>query len=171
MVYRMEKNTAHKNLWGRFGTRALNRPLLLSACLILALGLAHVALAGGWESPAWADTLVNPVARDSVIMAQAAALYQKNCSVCHGATGLGDGMMSHGMQPPPANFTEAPGLSEDSDGSIFWKISTGKKPMPSWKKDLTETQIWSLVDYVRKFQPPAAKPDILKTALPDTLKP
>ena len=36
-----------------------------------------------------------------------APLYAQHCSVCHGATGAGDGPASVGMTPPPANLRDA----------------------------------------------------------------
>jgi len=48
-----------------------------------------------------------------------------------------------------------------TDGELFWKISEGRRPMPEFKKRLTEEQRWQLVNYVRTFAPkpaPAPKP-------------
>ncbi len=130
-------------------------PLLI----ILVLIIVSCAQAGEWEAPAWADTLVNPVVFDSAAQVEARALYMKNCSACHGETGHGDGMMARGMQPPPVAFAEDPDLPDDPPGALYWKISAGKKPMPGWKKDLTEAQIWSLVSYVKGFAPAPVQPD------------
>jgi mono/diheme cytochrome c family protein len=133
------------------------------------------AWAGEWEAPAWADTLASPVVFDSAAQVEARALYLKNCSVCHGETGRGDGMMARGMQPPPENFAESGELAEESDGALFWKISNGKKPMPSWSKDLSEAQRWALVSYVKGLAPvvipPITAPDSLRETQPDTIEP
>lgn len=77
--------------------------------------------------------------------------------------------MAHGMQPPPADLTDAELRSDETDGSLFWKISNGKKPMPEWRKKLDPQQIWGLVEYVRKFSQPAMPVDSLKTVQPDSL--
>ena len=40
---------------------------------------------------------------------------------------------------------------------MFWKITEGKKPMPSFEKLTTEDERWHVVNYVRTFGPrPAA---------------
>jgi len=44
-------------------------------------------------------------------------------------------------------------MEEMTDGEIFYKISEGRRPMPSFKKRLTEEQRWQLVNYVRTFAP------------------
>jgi mono/diheme cytochrome c family protein len=46
-----------------------------------------------------------------------------------------------------------------TDGEIFWKMTEGRKPMPSFKKQLTDEQRWQLVNFLRTFAPkPVAKP-------------
>ena len=149
---------AIKSRWG-------NRAILPILFILISVSCAQ---AGEWEAPAWADTLVNPVVFDSAAQAEARALYLKNCSVCHGETGHGDGMMARGMQPPPAAFADDSDLPNDPPGALFWKISTGKKPMPDWKKDLTEGQRWMLVSYVKGFAPAVTPPDSSRTSETDS---
>ena len=36
-----------------------------------------------------------------------------------------------------------------TDGELFWKITTGRAPMPSWEDKLSEVQRWQLVNYLR----------------------
>ncbi len=52
---------------------------------------------------------------------------------------------------PASNFTDAKIMRPQTDGELFWKISEGRDPMPSFKGQLTDTQIWQLVNYVRTF--------------------
>ncbi len=59
----------------------------------------------------------------------------------------------------PADFTDPHMIGEMPEGEIFWKISEGRRPMPSFKKQLTEEQRWQLVNYLRTLAPkPAAAP-------------
>jgi mono/diheme cytochrome c family protein len=44
-------------------------------------------------------------------------------------------------------------MNSVTDGEIFYQISQGRKPMPGFKKRLTEEQRWQLVLYVRSFAP------------------
>ena len=49
------------------------------------------------------------------------------------------------------------------DGEIFYQITQGRKPMPSFRNKLTEEQRWQLVIFVRSLWPapvsfPAAPP-------------
>ncbi len=142
------------------------RNMIIPLLVVSAAGT--ICSADEWEAPAGADTLVNPIVYDSAAAAQAQTLYQKNCAACHGITGGGDGMMAKGMRPPPENFTEEEEIAAQSDGALFWKIKTGKKPMPKWGKELSDAQIWSLVRVVRGFSQPEAALDSVKIEKSDS---
>jgi mono/diheme cytochrome c family protein len=122
---------------------------------------SSIAAEGGWEAPAEAKKVKNPVESTKESVARGEALYKTSCLDCHGAQGHGDGKQAKGLTKKPADLAKE--LHEYSDGDIFWKISEGKRPMPSFKKDLKEAQRWDIVNYLRKaIQAPA------KTAPADT---
>jgi mono/diheme cytochrome c family protein len=101
-----------------------------------------------WIAPPEAYKKVNPVASNAQSIADGKEIYTKNCYDCHGLKGKGDGPKSGDIEKSPGNFTKED-FQKQTDGSVFWKISEGKKPMPSFKKDLTETQRWTVINYVR----------------------
>jgi mono/diheme cytochrome c family protein len=37
-----------------------------------------------------------------------------------------------------------------SDGDFAWKIAEGRGPMPPWKAVLNESQIWDVVNYIKR---------------------
>jgi mono/diheme cytochrome c family protein len=53
--------------------------------------------------------------------------------------------------PAPSNLTDTPHMMKLTDGELFYQISVGRKPMPSFKKRLTEEQRWQLVLFVRSL--------------------
>jgi mono/diheme cytochrome c family protein len=53
--------------------------------------------------------------------------------------------------PAPSDLTDSAKMSNLTDGEIFYQITEGRKPMPSFKKKLTEEQRWQLVLLVRSF--------------------
>jgi mono/diheme cytochrome c family protein len=110
-----------------------------------------------WVAPATADKKTNPVAVNAQSIAAGKALFTKSCESCHGKKGKGDGPKSAEIDQKVGDYTTA-AFAKESDGAIFWKISEGKKPMPSMKTDLTEEQRWQLVIYVRELAKAAAKP-------------
>jgi len=81
-------------------------------------------------------------------------LYLDKCSNCHGNSGKADGHDASLYDPKPTNFNDTNRLSSVTDGELFYKISEGHKPMPSFKKRLTENQRWRLVLLLRSFAAP-----------------
>ena len=76
------------------------------------------------------------------------ALYTNYCTPCHGDKGKGDGVASAALSSKPADHTSA-SIQAETDGSLFYKISEGRTPMPQYKSALNETQRWELVNYIR----------------------
>lgn len=101
-----------------------------------------------WTAPATANKVANPVASNAASIAAGKVIYTKNCYDCHGKKGKGDGPKSGDLEKGPKDFTKAPFQSQ-SDGALYWKITEGRKPMPSFKKDLSNEQRWQVINYVR----------------------
>ncbi len=53
--------------------------------------------------------------------------------------------------PRPRMLTDAPHLSTVTDGELYYVITEGHKPMPSYRKKLSDEQRWKLVMLVRSF--------------------
>src|SRR6266403_1479184 len=96
-----------------------------------------------WVAPAAEKDKKNPLPADASTLAQGKKVAEVNCVSCHGARGKGDGAAAVALNPKPADWTSAVVQSE-SDGEIFWKISTGRGAMPSWNF-LPENDRWALV--------------------------
>ena len=101
-----------------------------------------------WVAPKTADNVKNPMAGNKNVMADAKALYIGNCAPCHGAKGKGDGPAAQALTPKPADHSSAV-IQSETDGSLFWKLSEGRNPMPGYKKIFTDQQRWELVSYIR----------------------
>ena len=85
-------------------------------------------------------------------LAQADGLYQENCASCHGQGGKGDGPQSTSLASPIADFTNLSYLANKSTRDLYDLISTGKAPgMPAYEGQLTESERWSLSDYIRSL--------------------
>jgi len=121
------------------------------------LGVWAVARAHGkddWPVPEEAKKVKNPVPATPEGLAAAREIYFKKCSQCHGDTGKGDGDQADMYNPRPANLTDAHMMSQMTDGEIFYKISEGRDPMPSFKKKFSDEDRWRLVNYVRTLSAP-----------------
>ncbi len=118
--------------------------MLMAVSVVMSFKIAD----SGFNAPASADSKVNPLKGDAAATAAGKKLYDINCSICHGAKGQGDGVAAAGLSKPPANHTTA-AVQGLSDGALFWKITEGKGPMPSYKAIYNDTQRWQLVNYIR----------------------
>jgi len=59
--------------------------------------------------------------------------------------------------PAPADLTDAGRMNSVTDGEIFYQITTGRRPMPSFKNRLTEEQRWQLTLLVRSLSQKTAE--------------
>jgi mono/diheme cytochrome c family protein len=101
-----------------------------------------------WSAPAAEAQKKNPVAATESSLAAGRKIYSKTCVMCHGKTGDADGPAVIELNIHPAKLSD-PKLATESDGSLFWKVTTGKKPMPTYGKRFSETDRWNLVNYIR----------------------
>jgi len=108
-----------------------------------------------WPVPAEAARMRNPVAATPQNLEAAKAIYMDKCANCHGEKGAGDGPEADMYTPAPAALNDAKMMNGMSDGEIFYKITEGRKPMPSFKKQLSDEERWELVNFARTL---AAKP-------------
>ena len=111
-----------------------------------------------WVVPEEIKRLKNPLAPSEATLKAARGIYMDECAQCHGERGKGDGPEAAMHDPAPSDITDSKHMNTVSDGQIFYQISEGRKPMPSFKKRLTEDQRWGLVLLVRSFAQPAAAP-------------
>jgi mono/diheme cytochrome c family protein len=119
--------------------------VLIASALI---ALSEEPSKGKWSVPASEAQKKNPVAATESSLAAGRNIYSKTCAKCHGKAGDADGPAVIELNIHPAKLSD-PKLATESDGSLFWKITTGKKPMPGYGKRLSETDRWNLVNFVR----------------------
>ncbi|MGH9681894.1 MAG: c-type cytochrome [Candidatus Acidiferrales bacterium] len=110
-----------------------------------------------WVAPEDARKVKNPVPPTKENVDAGAQTYMDNCLLCHGEKGMGDGPGATALKVKPANFTDKKLMSAETDGSLFWKMTQGRGPMPSWKDVLSDTERWQLVDYIRTLIKTAAE--------------
>jgi mono/diheme cytochrome c family protein len=111
------------------------------------------------------DTFPFPVTREVVLRGQ--ERYQIFCSMCHGATGAGDGMIvRRGYKQPPSYFTED--LRNAPVGHFFDVITNGWGSMPRYSQQIPAQDRWAIIAYIRALQlsHPATEPDKSTQARP-----
>lgn len=104
--------------------------------------------ASKWTAPATEMSKKNPLSASQGSIAAGQKIYTRRCAGCHGSSGNGDGPDAADLGIHPAKLSQLG--SDETDGSLFWKISTGKTPMPGYGgKRLSETDRWNVINYLR----------------------
>jgi mono/diheme cytochrome c family protein len=135
------------------------RRILFAAILILTLVVVAYWLMQEnkpWMVPQEYKSLKNPLSPSESNLQAARQIYMDECAQCHGERGQGDGPEARSHYPLPADLTDPKRMAPVADGEIFYQISEGRRPMPSFKNRLTADQRWQLVLLVRSFSQPTA---------------
>ena len=137
--------------------KLFNQVMKVSTAIFLMIFATQSANAQGkpkglpWVAPASAISMKNPVKADALSIKDGKELYIKNCKSCHGDAGKGDGTKAKNLDISCGDFS-LPEMSKITDGELYWKITEGRKPMPTFAKKLTDTERWSVVNYIRTLK-------------------
>jgi mono/diheme cytochrome c family protein len=99
----------------------------------------------------------NPIlALDSVNRKESERLYLIHCGICHGANLDGNGpLWKNGDGPYPAaprNLITDAVTANMPDGQMFYSVTYGKGAMGSYASQLTATQRWMVIKYIKDKQ-------------------
>jgi len=105
-----------------------------------------------WKTPAADASKKSTVkAGDASAISEGKAIWGKDCKSCHGVKGLGDGTKAEKIDISCGDFSSKE-FQSLSDGELFYKTTAGRKPMPSFKEKLSDTERWQLVAYMRTLK-------------------
>ena len=78
------------------------------------------------------------------------AVYERQCQVCHGVGGWGDGPDAKALKVAPANFHRFSSFMK-SDEELLRTIEHGVvfSPMHAWRGQLTDGEMQDVVTYIR----------------------
>jgi mono/diheme cytochrome c family protein len=112
------------------------------------------ASTSGWTLPPDADAKKSPLTVDEKVLAAGKTVFKDKCTRCHGPGGLGDGPDADPDHREDMDLTNPKRADRNSDGIIFYKVWNGRKrpKMPTFKDELTEQQVWSVVAYVQNLR-------------------
>jgi len=74
------------------------------------------------------------------------------CAVCHGEGGFGGSIVAENMGRPRPPSLRSDSMLARPDGYIFDVATHGKGRMPSYAVELTPTERWAIVGYIRLLQ-------------------
>ena len=134
-----------------------------AAIVVASLALVSATVGAGAQATKGvnpkAAAVKNPVNPTLSSIAKGRQAYMKACRHCHGLKALGDGPLAP-KNPSPANLTDAEWKNGSTDGEIFAVISNGlggDSEMKGVRSEMTATDMWNIVNYLRSIGPQAAK--------------
>jgi cytochrome c5 len=117
--------------------------------------LSAQALGADWKVPEQVKGRVCPFKFTKDNISQGEALFQRNCKACHGDPGQHNGAKMVPVPPDPASAE----FQKQSDGEMYFRITTGKAPMPSFKATLSGDERWYVISYIRSFNSKYVQPN------------
>ncbi|OQP67160.1 quinol:cytochrome C oxidoreductase [Niastella vici] len=113
--------------------------------------------AGDTANYAQSVHVTNPLpALNAVQMKEAERLYLVNCGICHGAALDGNGPLYNGGNGPfsaaPANLAGNAKYVNMPEGQMFYSVTYGRNLMGSYASQLSSTQRWMIIHYVKSKQ-------------------
>ena len=130
-----------------------------------------------WKVPSRQARKKNPLPESSEVLAAGKIVFEKQCVSCHGTSGVGDGVAAKDLEKHPGDLTSA-AVQAQSDGALFWKISTGRAPMTAFGDTLSVEERWQVVRHIRTFAagtemiaPEFKAPEALRGSLSGLVRP
>ena len=122
--------------------------LSLAILAVCSTPLLAIEPSMSWDVPLEVQQRHNPISPTQDSIGRGILVYVRNCQVCHGSRGDGDGPSSQSLGVAPTNFLD-PSTQRQSDGSLYWKITVGRRAMPNWQLRLSEEDRWHVVNFLR----------------------
>lgn len=121
----------------------MSRLIIIVYLLISSLS----AMAQEWVVPEDKRGKLSPFTFNEETRKAGERLYTINCMSCHGTPGKAN--FSNLVPSPGDPATDK--IQHNSDGEIFFKVTTGRGPMPSFKNAIKANDIWNLISFLRSF--------------------
>ncbi len=142
----------------KFGWRSLEGIAVEGVGVVL-IGLSAFLIVQAGPNPTLASldntAQVNPFPPTDDSIARGRAVYERDCLLCHGARGRGDGPMAVSLNPRPADFRVHMAAGH-TDAQLFDWITNGVQGsgMPPFSAGLSLDERWDVINYIRTFAPP-----------------
>jgi mono/diheme cytochrome c family protein len=119
---------------------------------ILSLFLMTVVYAGQAKPPASAKPAAAAAKATPESIASGETIFKRQCQMCHGATGMGDGPAAKTLKGKLPNLADKATLAKVTDDDIHELVENGKKSeignMPAFKSKLKAEEIQDVINYV-----------------------
>ena len=134
----------------------MNRSIgILISTFFASIVTGSVSFAQAWEVPVDKVQKVSPFKFNEDTKKKGEAVFQRNCTSCHGIPTKGNFVP---LVPPPGD-PATDKFQKQVDGALFYKITTGRGAMPSFKDVLAEEERWQVISYFRSFNSKYIQPE------------
>ncbi len=96
------------------------------------------------------EDLISIPSPTPALVDRGAAVFETNCTPCHGKVGLGDGPVGAHLVIPPFNLRSKQ-TQQKSPQEIYQIVTDGRIVMPSFKGVLSAEQRWEVAYFVKSF--------------------
>jgi len=132
----------------------LSRMMLPQLAAVAIVGLVGIGIVfWSLSVPAYPDTYRrSTVPYLTVSIFEGMKHFERYCTACHGAGGLGDGPAAGGLPKQPANLSE-PHTALHTAGDMYWWLEYGMQPggMPGFGDVLSDEDRWDVINFLRAF--------------------
>ena len=150
-VQGMQKRKYFRNSY-KPGTMGFKKQVFL--LLLLSVVTGTRVSAQTWVVPDDQKAVVAPMKFTPDMQKQGEQVYLKNCQSCHGLPGKDNWAK---LTPPPGDLAKEK-AQKQTDGEIFYRITTGKIPMPEFRNIIPEDDRWAVIAFLRSFNPKYVQP-------------
>jgi len=123
------------------------RTLLFLGILLVRTGATGQTAPAAWVVPEEAAEKVCPFQFSPETVKAGENIFQRNCKSCHGDPGKKNWAK---IVPPPGDPASAD-FQKQTDGEMFFRITTGKAPMPQFGSILSTEERWQVISFLRSF--------------------
>ena len=150
---------------GRSRYRVLNRPII---CLVCVVAVTLLLLGNHrWSTAQSIQPVAERAEHSDTVLARGRDLFAKQCAICHGETGNGEGKFAYLMNPRPRNFQEGEfklATTQNqvpTDEDLLRTIVRGMpgSAMPPWGH-LPQRDLMALVKVVRQIHIDATRAEL-----------
>jgi mono/diheme cytochrome c family protein len=120
--------------------------ILLLAILVLP---AQQVLSQEWLVPPDQSAISNPSEYNLENVKRGKEIYTRNCQSCHGDPGKNNPLA---LVPLPVDIASER-MHANSEGDMFYKITTGRGIMPPFEASIPEDDRWKLINFIMNFKP------------------
>lgn len=100
-----------------------------------------------WMAPKSAAAIENPVKQSDESVYRGQLLFRDNCAACHGEGAGGLSAKESGLAKATPDLPQR--LVTHTPGDFFWKIQHGRGEMPAFDGELSDNDIWDVVNFIQ----------------------